>query len=100
MSGRGRSAVIAFGASSALGEGDLALGVGAPGDPAPSAIARDGELEGARLERPFCARVGAIDTDALGGIDRATLLFERALAACAAQLDVALPGWRNKRVGL
>ena len=32
--------------------------------------------------------------------DRATVLLERALAACAKELDAALPGWRSKRVGL
>ena len=100
MTEGGRCAVLAFGASSALGEGELALGVGAPGDPAPVAIARDAELEGATLQRPFCGRVHAIDAAATGEVDRATLLLERALAGCAAQLDAVLPGWRTKRVGL
>lgn len=92
-------AVIAFGASSALGEGAAALGVGGVGEAAPVAIARDEELVAAALPRPFCARVHA----ALGAgaeMDRATALLERALASCAKELDVALPGWRERRVGL
>jgi 3-oxoacyl-[acyl-carrier-protein] synthase-1/3-oxoacyl-[acyl-carrier-protein] synthase II len=96
----GRScAVIAFGASSALGDGAAALGVGVVGATAAVAIARDGELVAAGLTRPFCARVHAID-DAAVSADRATVLFARALAACAEELDVARPGWREKRVGL
>ncbi len=94
----GRCAVVAFGASSALGEGELALGVGAVGDPAPVGLGRDAELEGAGLRRPFCGRVPALAVP--NGVDRATVLLERALAACAVQLDAALPGWRSKRVGL
>ena len=100
MSGGAACAVIAFGACSALGDGDAALGVGGPGDPAPVAVARDAELEAAKLLRPYCARVKEIDALATGDADRATLLLERALAACAAQLDAVLPGWRTKRVGL
>ncbi len=93
-------AVIAFGASSALGDGEAALGVGSAGEPAPVAITRDAELEGASLLRPFCARVRSIDDAGEGRRDRATLLLERALGACAKQLDAALPGWRQRRVGL
>ncbi|HSO38373.1 MAG TPA: beta-ketoacyl synthase N-terminal-like domain-containing protein [Labilithrix sp.] len=97
MSGE-RCAVIAYGASSALGEGERALGVGAPGQPAPVAVARDPELEAAKLQRPFCGRVPGVDVAA--GVDRATVLLERALGSCAAQLDAILPGWRTQRVGL
>ena len=93
------AAVIAFGASSALGEGEAALGVGAAGDPAKAAVARDPELVSAGLLRPFCARVHAID-EAAHTTDRATLLLERALAACAKDLDAVMPGWRQRRVGL
>lgn len=92
-------AIIAFGAASALGEGESALGVGAVGEPAEVALARDPELEAAGLARPFCGRVSAIDAVA-GDADRARVLLERALAACAAELDAAMPGWRDKRVGL
>jgi 3-oxoacyl-[acyl-carrier-protein] synthase II len=98
-------AVIAFGASSGLGEGEAALGVGAAGEAAPMAIARDAELVAANLTRPFCARVPVPGLAAGGpgetaGRDRATVLLERALAACATELDAALPGWRKMRVGL
>jgi 3-oxoacyl-[acyl-carrier-protein] synthase-1/3-oxoacyl-[acyl-carrier-protein] synthase II len=91
--------VVAFGASSALGDGAAALGVGAVGEVAPVAIARDEELAAAGLTRPFCARVHALDA-AAGNADRATVLLERALAACTKELDATLPGWRQKRVGL
>jgi len=90
-------AVIAYGALSALGEGEVALGVGVVGEPAPSAVARDEELVAAGLTRPYCARV---PTPGEGDRDRATVLVERALAACATELDRVLPGWREKRVGL
>jgi 3-oxoacyl-[acyl-carrier-protein] synthase II len=96
-------AVIAFGASSGLGEGEAALGVGVAGEAAPTAIARDAELVAANLKRPFCARVAGLGdggTGDTGGRDRATVLLERAFAACATELDAALPGWRKKRVGL
>lgn len=92
-------AVVAFGASSALGEGHAALGVGEIGAPAPGALTRDAELEAAKLLRPFCGRVHAID-GVTGETDRATVLLERALAACAKELDAVLPAWRDKRVGL
>ena len=92
-------AVIAFGASSALGDGAAALGVGAVGEVAPVAIARDEELASSGLTRPFCARVHGIDS-AAKHVDRATALLDRALAACTKELDAALPGWRQRRVGL
>ncbi len=94
----GRCAVVAFGASSALGEGEQALGVGAAGDAAPVALGRDPELAAARLQRPFCGRVPEIEVPS--GVDRATVLLARALAACATQLDACLPDWRSRRVGL
>lgn len=94
-------AVIAFGASSGLGEGEAALGVGAAGEVAPVAVARDPELAAAGLTKPFCARVAALEGDnVLGSRDRATVLLERAFADCARELDIAIPGWREKRVGL
>lgn len=91
-------AVVAFGAVSALGEGEAALGVGAASEPAPSAVRRDEELARAGLGRPHCARA-PVDASAAGR-DPAALLLERALASCADELDRALPGWRAKRVGL
>ncbi len=89
-------AVVAFGALSALGEGAAAVSAGEPGLPARLGIARDAELEGAGLARPFAARVALPEATA----DRATALLERALRACTAGLDHAWPAWRRGRVGL
>jgi 3-oxoacyl-[acyl-carrier-protein] synthase II len=87
-------AIVAWGASSGLGEGEAAF---ATGDRAVTRVVRDEELAAAGLGRPYCARVpAAFPPDR----DRATVLFERALTACATQLDSALPGWRDRRVGL
>jgi 3-oxoacyl-[acyl-carrier-protein] synthase II len=88
-------AIIASGAVSALGEGTAAASAGGVGDPASVAIARDGELERAGLARPFAARAWP-----LGGSGRAAALLERALVACAADLDRVRPAWRSQRVGL
>lgn len=90
-------AVVAYGAISALGEGEAALGVGTIGEIAPAAVARDPELVAAGLQRPFCARAKVPVPE---GADSATVLVERALSACAAELDRSLPGWRSKRIGL
>lgn len=88
-------AIVAWGASSGLGEGENAF---ASGDRAITRVVRDDELAAAGLGRPFCARVpGTAD---VGARDRATVLFERALTACARELDGVLPGWRGRRVGL
>ncbi len=86
--------VLAFGAVSALGDGAAAVSAGAPGEPARLAIARDEELAGAGLARPFAARV-PIDAD-----DRAAALIVRATTCCGARLDGVRPGWRHERVGL
>jgi 3-oxoacyl-[acyl-carrier-protein] synthase-1/3-oxoacyl-[acyl-carrier-protein] synthase II len=88
-------AVVAFGAISALGEGDAAVHGGLPGAPAATAVAHDPELDAAGLTRPFLARA-PIE----GLVDRAPRLLERALVACAADLDRARPGWRTRGVGL
>lgn len=89
-------AIIARGACSALGEGSAAFGVGRPGDAAVSCVAHDEELSAAGLARPFVARARASVPE---GEDRATALLDRALSACARELDDALPGWRALRVG-
>src|SRR5580692_4483602 len=90
-----RVAVVAFGAVSALGEGAAAVSAGEVGASARVAIARDEELMRAGLARPFVARAWP-----LGGEDRATGLFGRALMACASELDRVRAGWRRERVGL
>ena len=88
-------AVVAFGAISALGEGLDAVRGGGPGSDAKTVIARDDELAAAGLSRPFAARAPVA-----GETDRAARILERALRACAADLDRARPGWRSWRVGL
>jgi 3-oxoacyl-[acyl-carrier-protein] synthase II len=88
-------AIVAFGAVSALGEGAAAVHAGTLGERARVVIARDQELAGAGLARPFIARAAVGD-----GPDRATVLLARALAGCKADLDRARPGWSRERVGL
>lgn len=87
-------AVVAFGAVSALGEGEAAVAPSLVGEAAPVGVRRDPELAAAGLLRPFCARVD------VEGEDRATMVLLRALDACARDLDDVLPGWRTRRVGL
>ena len=91
----GPVSVVAFGAISALGEGQAAVSAGEIGAPATTAIARDEELATTSLARPFAARARAPEGD-----DRATPLLERALMSCARELDGSRPGWRRGRVGL
>ncbi|WP_394839613.1 3-oxoacyl-ACP synthase [Pendulispora rubella] len=86
------AAIVAYGAISALGEGPDASCMGTPGEPARTGIAVDDELTRASFARPFAAR-------AQGGPDAGALL-RRALLACVADLDRALPEWRSLRVGL
>ncbi|AKV01773.1 3-oxoacyl-[acyl-carrier-protein] synthase, KASII [Labilithrix luteola] len=99
-----KTAILAFGAISALGEGQDALGLVPVGRPAERGMRRDAELERAALLRPFCARAdGAGDSSlarAPGEPDRATALLSRAFEACARELDALLPEWRAMRVGL
>jgi 3-oxoacyl-[acyl-carrier-protein] synthase-1/3-oxoacyl-[acyl-carrier-protein] synthase II len=88
-------AILAYGAISALGEGAAAADAGTIGSPARVAIARDDELVRAGLARPFAARAPVAENE-----HRATVLLDRALAACASELDRVRPGWRRERVGL
>ncbi len=90
------AAMIAWGAVSGLGSGAAAASAGELGEPARVVIARDEELAGAGLARPFAARVQA-DSPAE---DRASAMLERALAACFSELDRARPAWREERLGL
>lgn len=98
------TAILAFGAISALGEGKRALGLVPLGKPAERAMRRDPELERAGLLRPFCARADGAGDPAVargeGEPDRATALLTRAFDTCARELDVVLPDWRSRRVGL
>ena len=89
-------AVVCAGAVSALGVGERAVSIGAPGAAPPSAVQRDRELVAAGFERPFAARVS---DDSLRG-DRAAALLERAARALVSELDGVLPAWRTLRVAL
>ncbi len=93
------TAIVAFGAVSALGDGWEAASAGEIGAAARVVITRDAELEASGLERPFAARVAARPSDDEQK-DRATWILMRTLRACAASLDASRPGWRASRVGL
>ncbi len=90
-------AVVAFGAVSALGEGQAAVSAGQVGDSARVAIERDVELVNAGLARPFAARCRALNPD---DELRASSLLERASTACASELDRVCPTWRGQRVAM
>jgi len=91
------TAIVAYGAISALGEGEAAFRVAAPGEVPRVAVARDAALAQAGLTRPYLARAPLAD-DPL--VDRGLLLVERAAAACLAMLDATLPGFRAQKLGL
>jgi 3-oxoacyl-[acyl-carrier-protein] synthase II len=90
------AAIVAYGAISALGEGAGALGVPAPGEKAPLGITADAELTAAGFARPFAARA-RIEAQTN---DRATVILRLALRACIRELDLVMPDWRSRRVGL
>jgi 3-oxoacyl-[acyl-carrier-protein] synthase II len=94
-----RACVIARGAVSALGVGRAATAVGQPGQPARCAIVRDPALASAGLAKPNAARVAAEQPLPVHD-DRATALLLCALEQLAAELDVVLPGWRARRLGV
>lgn len=85
--------IVAFGAISALGEGEDAFRVPAPGEAPRVAIARDPSLVAAGLARPFLARAPLSGDDA--SEDRALRLLDRAADGCLAMLDERLPEWRG-----
>ena len=87
--------LVAFGATSALGDQWDAVWAGDVGCGARVVIERDDELVRAGLRHPFAARVRSV-----GGDDRATTLLGRAVTRCAEELDSVRPGWRGERVGL
>jgi 3-oxoacyl-[acyl-carrier-protein] synthase-1/3-oxoacyl-[acyl-carrier-protein] synthase II len=90
------AAIVAFGAVSALGEGQAAVSVGVVGERARLCLGQDDELVLAGLARPYAARA----TLPVGSGDRATAILSSAMRGCARELDGALPGWRSLRVGL
>lgn len=89
-------AIVARGACSPLGTGLAATRTAPVGEAAPTLARRDEALAGAGLLRPFVARAPITVPSAT---DRATALLDHALAACFADLDDALPGWRSLRIG-
>ena len=93
------TAIVAFGAISALGEGVAAASAGEPGEPARVVLRVDDELTRAGLARPFAARASLAE-GASRTPDRAADLLIHAALGCARNLDVALPSWRASRVGL
>lgn len=102
-----RVAILAYGASSALGDGEDALGIAKVGEPARCALGRDDELVHAGLKRPYAGRVADLGDPAAprergprSTRDRATTLLVRTFASCTKELDRVAPSWREKRVGL
>jgi len=89
--------VLAFGAVSSLGEGLRAFDVGEVDSPPRVAIEHDSILEEAGLLRPVMARARWLDFDRR---DRALQLLDRALGSCLAQLERAMPAFRNRRIGI
>ena len=94
-----RVGIVAFGALSALGEGEQAVRAGQIGERARVAIVRDEEFVRAALANPFVARANLRPAPPDPDL-RATALLSRALGACAVELDRVRPGWRSRRVGL
>ena len=88
--------VVAFGAVSAMGEGEAAVSAGTVGEPARVCIQQDGVLAHAGLARPYAARVGVPGRPE----DAATEILRRAMTGCIRELDAVLPEWRRMRVGL
>lgn len=91
------TAIVAFGAISALGEGRDAFAVAGPGVAPRVAAGFDQELASAGLSRPFVARV-ALEVPAAD--ERSLVLLDRAADGCAAALDALDADWRALRVGL
>jgi 3-oxoacyl-[acyl-carrier-protein] synthase II len=89
-----RVAIVASGGSSSLGDGRDATRVTPLGERAITRVARDEELVLRAFVRPFVARA-RIETMS----DRATALLDRALRECFAELDDAIPRWRDLRIG-
>ncbi|HEY6558667.1 MAG TPA: beta-ketoacyl synthase N-terminal-like domain-containing protein [Polyangiaceae bacterium] len=91
-------AVIAASALSALGEGTHAYSAGVIGEPAQSGIGHDAELARAGLRKPFAARVA--NAALADSSDRAGALILTAARALARELDVSMPDWRQRSLGV
>jgi 3-oxoacyl-[acyl-carrier-protein] synthase-1/3-oxoacyl-[acyl-carrier-protein] synthase II len=90
------ASIVAFGAVSPLGRGELALGVGKVGEAAVVASFASPELTAAGLARPFAAEVAGFAPST----DRAARILASALTDVARSLDAQRPGWRALRIGL
>jgi 3-oxoacyl-[acyl-carrier-protein] synthase II len=88
--------VVAFGAVSAMGEGEAAVSAGTVGERARVCIQRDEVLAHAGLARPYAARVAVRGRPE----DAATEILQQATMGCVRELDATLPAWRSMRVGL
>ncbi|HEX3850768.1 MAG TPA: beta-ketoacyl synthase N-terminal-like domain-containing protein [Polyangiaceae bacterium] len=88
-------AILACGVVSPLGEGAAAFSVGELGARAETRVAHDPALAAAGLRRPNVARV-SLETSG----DRAPALLDRALTLLVADLERALPGFRELRIGI
>jgi 3-oxoacyl-[acyl-carrier-protein] synthase-1/3-oxoacyl-[acyl-carrier-protein] synthase II len=91
-------AIVAMGAVSALGRGERAIAVGAPGERPCSRVADDPELARAGLKKPRTARVPSALLPPES--DRARSLLSLAAEDLAAELELTLPGWRGRRLGV
>jgi len=91
-------AVVAAGAISPLGLGARATHVGSAGEQPRSLVRHDAALARAGLAKPRAARVA----DALlpERADRARALLEAAALGLVAELDAALPDWRERRLSV
>ena len=89
--------VIAAGAVSALGVGVEAYDPGRAGEPPPSALELDPELERAGLRTRLSGRVRAALPPAA---DRAESLLLAAARGLTSALDPSVPDFRTRRVGL
>lgn len=90
-------AILAAGVVSPLGEGPDGYSVGELGERPKSRVTRDPELAAAGLRRPQAARVSLTTPRAE---DRAGALLTRALTLLIADLDRALPAFRELRIGV
>ncbi len=92
-------AVVAYGAVSALGRGAAAAASAGVvrGTRARRDHRKDEELRAGGFVKPFAARARLAADDPR---DRATQLLAMSMADCAAELDVIMPAWRKKRIGL
>lgn len=91
-------AIVAAGAVSPLGRGEQATAVGAPGERPSSLVTDDPALARGGLKKPRTARVPALLLPPEG--DRARSLLALAMRELVTELEVELPAWRSRRLGV